>query len=43
MYAQADGIMGMSANAVTLTPTLKARRRIDSKTFALCFMKVRNG
>jgi len=40
MYCQADGIMGMSANAVTLIPTLKSRRRIESKTFALCFMKV---
>ena len=37
---KADGIMGMSANAVTLVPTLRGRRRVTSKTFGLCFMKV---
>jgi len=31
--------MGMSANAMTIVPTVKAAKLIATKTFALCFMK----
>ena len=36
---KADGIMGLSANAQTLVPQVKAAKFIESRTFALCFMK----
>ena len=36
---KADGIMGMSANSMTIVPTAKAAHKIESKTFSMCFMK----
>jgi len=36
---KADGIMGLSANSMTLVPMLQGQHKIASKTFGLCFMK----
>lgn len=36
---KADGIMGLSANPVTLVPHLKSQSIIDQRAFSLCFKK----
>merc|ERR1719502_753473 len=36
---KADGIMGLSSNALTLVHQMNSNKRIPNKEFALCFMK----
>lgn len=36
---KADGIMGLSANSLTLVPHLKQQQLIEKRLFALCFKK----
>jgi len=36
---KADGIMGLSANSLTLVPQMKSQRKNSNQVFSLCFMK----
>jgi len=36
---KADGIMGLSANALTLVPQMRTQHKSNNQAFSLCFMK----